>query len=62
MWCLGKCVGLGFMLQLEKLQLIYTTHIKKVIAKLYSFSMRRKKMAKNNRTEIYLDTGLQKLT
>ena len=73
-WCLGKCVVLGFKLQLGKENnwslrsssvfftgftyspavaccryltsnqkvFIYTTHIKKVIAKLYSFTMRSK--------------------
>ena len=93
-WCLGKCVGLRFMLQLEKQNngslrlspifftdftysrtaaccgyltsnqkvLIYTTHIQKVIAKLYSFTLRSKITDKNNRSEISLDTGLQKLT
>ena len=77
-YCLGKCVGLGFMLQWEKEinwslrlspifftgftcsrtvaccghltsnqnVLIYTTHIKKVIAKLCSFTLRRKQWQK----------------
>jgi len=42
--------------------LIYTTHIKKVITKLYSFTLRSKITDKNIRSEISLDTGLQKLT
>jgi len=42
--------------------LIYTTHIKKVIAKLYSFTVRSKILKNNKRSENSLDTGLQKLT
>jgi len=37
--------------------LIYTTYIKKVIARFYSFILRRKQPKNNNRSEISLDTG-----
>jgi len=49
--------------------LIYTAHINKVIARLYSFTLRSKitdkkiiKSEISQRSEISLDTGLQKLT
>jgi len=42
---------------------LHNTHqkVKKLIAKLYSFTLRSKIPDKNNRSEISLDSGLQKL-
>jgi len=44
----------GYLISNQKNVLIYTTHIKKLIAKLHSFTQ---KLTTNNRSEISFDTG-----